>query len=162
MPVRSPAPRKLSARGVQACAAAVLVAFAITACTPVADTESAPEQPAVSVIEEIQDLGQVGLPTWPEILAAESDNGADTRYRMVMRLDANQLEEFLSQFPVGPAASDVPRSISVIAGPALDSAPNPLYLQNAISSTDGAFVREIIVDQRAPDEVYVHIAVFSV
>ena len=148
--------------GVQVAVAAALTAFAITACTPVADTETVPAEPAVSVIEAIQDLGQVGLPMWPEILDAESDSGADTRYRLVMRLDAEQLEEFLSQFPVGPAPSSIPRSMAVIAGPALDSAPNPLYLQTAIGSSDGTYIREIVVDERAPDAVYVHVSVFTV
>ena len=79
-----------------------------------------------------------------------------------MRLDDGQLEEFLSQFLLGPQPSDIPRSMPVIAGPALDSAPDPLYLQNGIDSTAGAFVREIIIDKRAPDETYVHISVYTV
>ena len=51
--------------------------------------------------------------------------------------------------------------MSVIAGPALESAPDPQYLQNGIDSTNGAFVREIIIDKRAPDETYVHISVYT-
>lgn len=49
----------------------------------------------------------------------------------------------------------------MIAGPALDSAPNPLYLQNAIGSPEGSFVREVIIDHRAPNETYVHISVYT-
>jgi hypothetical protein len=117
---------------------------------------------ALGAIEAIQTFGQFGLPLWPEILDIESDSGADTRYRMAMRLDDGQLEEFLSQFPLGPQPSEIPRSTPVLAGPALDSAPDPLYLQNGIDSTYGAFVREIIVDKRALNETYVHISVYTV
>ncbi|WP_084051822.1 hypothetical protein, partial [Mycobacterium avium] len=101
----------------------------------------------ISPIEAIQTLGQMGLPVWPEILDAESDAGADTRYRLTMRLDDGQLEEFLSQFPIAPQPSEIPRTMSVTAGPALQSAPDPLFLQNGIGSQDGAYVREIIVDK---------------
>jgi hypothetical protein len=152
-------------------ALALLMACMLSACSPVEGTRVGPAEPTGSAteaikelgaIEAIQTFGQFGLPVWPEILGIESDSGADTRYRLAMRLDDGQLQEFLSQFLLGPQPSDIPRSMSVIAGPALDSAPDPLYLQNGISSTDGAFVREIIIDKRAPDETYVHIAVYTI
>jgi hypothetical protein len=115
----------------------------------------------LSPIEAVQSLGQIGLPALPEFVAVYGDSGADTRYQIVMRLDDDQRDEFLSQFPIAPAPSEIPKSMPVIAGPALDSAPNPLYLQNAIGSPEGLFVREVIVDQRAPNETYVHISVYT-
>ncbi|PBD10492.1 hypothetical protein BI295_25245 [Mycobacterium avium subsp. hominissuis] len=124
--------------------AALLTACALAACSPVNEPRTEPAQPDISPIEAIQTLGQMGLPVWPEILDAESDAGADTRYRLTMRLDDGQLEEFLSQFPIAPQPSEIPRTMSVIAGPALQSAPDPLFLQNGIGSQDGAYVREII------------------
>ena len=142
-------------------ALALLMACVLTACSPVEGTRADPAEPTVSVLEAIQTSGEFGLPVWPEILGVESDSGADIRYRMAMRLDDGQLEEFLSQFLLGPQPSDMPKSMSLIAGPALESAPDPQYLQNGIDSTNGAFVREIIIDKRAPDETYVHISVYT-
>lgn len=158
-------------RGAPAAVAALLMACVLSACSPVEDarveraesTGSAIEEiQALGAIEAIQTFGQFGLPVWPEILDFESNSGADIRYRMAMRLDDGQLVEFLSQFPLGPQPSDIPRSMPVLAGPALDSAPDPLYLENGIDSTDGAFVREIIIDKRAPNEAYVHISVYTI
>lgn len=148
-------------RGWRVLLVALLATCALAACSPV-NERIEPTQPEVSPIEAIQTLGQTQLPLWPEILAAESDSGADTRYRLTMLLDDGQLDEFLSQVLLGPQPSDVPRTMSVIAGPALESAPDPLLLQTWIDSPDGGYVREIVVDKRAPDEVYVHIAVYTV
>lgn len=142
--------------------AALLTACALTACSPVNERQTESADPDISPIEAIQTVGQIGLPALPEILDADTDSGADTRYRLAMRLDDGQLEEFLSQFPITPQPSDITRTMSVIAGPALESAPEPLWLQNGIDSQDGGYVREIIVDKRAPDETYVHIAVYTV
>lgn len=157
-------------RDAPASLAALLIACMLTACSPAEGTRVEPAESTRSAIEAIQALGaveaiqtfgQFGLPVWPEILGVDSDSGADIRYRMAMRVDDEQLEEFLSQFPLGPQPSDIPRSMPVIAGPALDSAPDPLYLQNTTDSTAGVFVREIIVDKRAPNETYVHISVYT-
>lgn len=148
-------------RGMPTLFAVAFMSSVLSACAPVVDTAAAPAQSDISPIEAIKSMGQVGLPAWPEILGAESDSGADTRYRMVMRLDGGQLEEFLSQFLVAPQPSEVPRSMSVIAGPALGSAPDLRFLQTGLSSSDGAYIREIIVDTRAPDETYVHISVYT-
>lgn len=157
-------------RGALASLAALLMACVLSACSPVEDAPVERAESAGSAIEEIQALGaieaiqtfgQFGLPVWPEILDFESDSGADIRYRMAMRLDDGQVEEFRSQFPLGPQPSETPRSMPVLAGPALGSAPDPLYLENAIDSTYAAFVREIIIDKRAPNETYVHISVYT-
>lgn len=142
-------------------ALAAVVVGATVACTPVEQTRVEPVVPSISSIEAVRTLGQIALPIHPEIVGVSHDSGADERYQLVMRLDAAQREEFLSQFAVGPVPSAIPRSMSVIAGPALDSAPNPLYLQNTVASTDGRYVREIVIDERGPDAVYVHIAVYT-
>lgn len=140
---------------------ALVVMCAMSGCSAPDGRTSESGEP-MSPIEAVQSLGQLGLPALPEFVGFDSDSGADTRYQIVMRLDDDQLDEFLSQFPIAPEPSDIPKSMSVIAGPALDAAPNPLYLQNAISSPEGSYVREVIVDQRAPNETYVHIAVYTI
>lgn len=144
-------------------ATAPLVLGSAMACSAVDDANRVPASTAtpVSPIEAVQTFGQVSLPAVPEIIGIDTDSGADTRYRLAMRLDEAQYDDFLSQFPVPPAPSDIPRSTPVIAGPAMDSARSPLYLQSAVESPEGPFVREIIVDERAPDEIYVHIAVYT-
>lgn len=141
--------------------AALLAVCALAACSPVSERWAESAQSKITPIEAVQTLGQIRLPLWPEILDAESDAGADTRYRVAMRLDDGQLEEFLSQFLLGPQPSDIPRSMSVIAGPALESAPELLFMQTGIDSPGGGYLREIIVDKRAPGEAYVHIAVYT-
>jgi hypothetical protein len=114
--------------------AALPFACVLAARSPVEGTRAGPAEPEISPVTAIQTLGQIGLSLWPEILAFESDSGADTRCQMAMRLDDAQLDEFSSQFLILPQPSVIPRSMSVIAGPALDSAPNPLYVQDAIGS----------------------------
>ncbi|MBX9922189.1 MAG: hypothetical protein K2Y33_20545, partial [Mycolicibacterium frederiksbergense] len=71
--------------GMRVSLAALLTACALAACSPVNELRTEPAQSDVSPIEAIQTLGQMGLPVWPEILDAESDSGADTRYRLTMR-----------------------------------------------------------------------------
>jgi hypothetical protein len=107
-------------------------------------------------------FGEVTLPQGVQVLGTDTDSGRDTRYRLALRMTDAQLDEFLTQFPWTPEKSDIPKSTSVIAGPELGSAPDPRYGQDQIVTTDhGAVTRELIVDQRAPDEVYVHLSLYT-
>lgn len=108
------------------------------------------------------EFGDVTLPGGAEVLGADSDSGIDTRYRLALRMNTAQLRELLSQFKEQPQASEIPRATPVIAGPPLSDAPNPLYAQDRITTKAGRTVyRDIIVDERSPDEVYVHLAMFT-
>ncbi|MEV0671418.1 hypothetical protein [Mycobacterium sp. NPDC050441] len=108
------------------------------------------------------EFGDVALPAGSEVLGADSDSGIDTRYRLALRMTAAQLRELLSQFKEQPRASEIPRTTPVIAGPQLSDAPNPLYAQDRVTTTAGRTVyRDIIVDERSPDEVYVHLSMFT-
>lgn len=107
-------------------------------------------------------FGEVTLPQGVEVLGADTDSGRDTRYRSALRMTDAQLREFLARFPWEPAKSDIPNSMQVVAGPPLSSAPAPLYGQDQITTSDhGTVTREVVVDQRAPDEVYVHLSLFT-
>ncbi|GAS94015.1 uncharacterized protein RMCC_0981 [Mycolicibacterium canariasense] len=107
-------------------------------------------------------FGQVTLPPGVEVLGVDTDSGRDTRYRLALRMTGAQLIEFLAQFPWAPRKSDIPKSMQVVAGPPLNSAPAPLYGQDQITTTDhGTVTREVIVDERSPDEVYVHLSLFT-
>jgi hypothetical protein len=107
-------------------------------------------------------FGEVTLPQGVEVLGADTDSGRDTRYRSALRMTDAQLREFLARFPWEPAKSDIPNSMQVVAGPPLSSAPAPLYGQDQITTSDhGTVTREVVVDQHAPDEVYVHLSLFT-
>lgn len=104
-------------------------------------------------------FGDVALPAGLVVLGVDSD---DTRYRLALRMDAAQLRELLAQFEEQPHASELPRTTPVIAGPPLSAAPNPLYAQDRVTTKAGRTVyRDVIVDERSPDEVYVHLSIFT-
>ncbi|MDF3341497.1 hypothetical protein P3H80_29030 [Mycolicibacterium septicum] len=107
-------------------------------------------------------FGDVVVPPGVEVLAVDSDSGIDTRYRLALRTTAAHLPALVSQFTARPQPSHIPRTTPVIAGPELSTAPNPLYAQDRVTTKAGRTVyREIIVDERSPDEVYVHLAMYT-
>lgn len=108
------------------------------------------------------EFGDVTLPPGVEVLGTDTDSGRDTRYRLALRMTDTALRDFLGQFSETPRPSDIPKSTPVIAGPALSSAPDPRYAQDQVATaTHGTVTREIIVDERAPDEVYVHLSLYT-
>ena len=69
---------------------------------------------------------------------------------------------FLAQFPAQPRQSEIPKTIAVLAGPSLATAPDPLLLQDKVTTKGHKLVnREIVVDHRASDEVYVHLSLYT-
>lgn len=107
-------------------------------------------------------FGDVVVRPGVEVLAVDSDSGIDTRYRLALRTTDAHLPALVSQFTARPQPSQIPRSTPVIAGPELSTAPNPLYAQDRVTTKAGRTVyREIIVDERSPDEVYVHLAMYT-
>ena len=140
----------------------LLMSCAASACaTHDAARDGGAQKTAVSA-ETAAKFGEVTLPQGIQVLGTEADSGRGTRYRLALRMNDAQLEEFLSQVPETPQPSDVPKSTQVIAGPALSSAPAPLYAQDQIITQDhGTVTRELIIDRRAPAEVYVHLSLYT-
>ncbi|WP_286150244.1 hypothetical protein [Mycobacterium sp. ST-F2] len=107
-------------------------------------------------------FGDVTLPQGAQVLATDTDSGRDTSYRLALRMTGSQLREFLAQFPAQPRPSEVPKTITVLAGPSLATAPAQLFLQDKVTTKDHKLVnREIVVDERGPDEVYVHLSLYT-
>jgi hypothetical protein len=144
-------------RYLSALAVAVLTLCALSACS----TEAKRGGQKVSA-ETAAEFGEVTLPKGAEVLATDTDSGRDTRYRLALRMTAGQLREFLAQFPAAPRPSEIPKTIPVLAGPSLADAPAPLFLQDKVTTkAQRAVNREVVVDQRGPDEVYVHLSLYT-
>ncbi|OBJ45714.1 hypothetical protein A5630_13065 [Mycolicibacterium mucogenicum] len=138
--------------------AGFLMMCALSACA----TEVDREQNAPVSAETAAAFGDVTLPQGAQVLATVTDSGRDTRYRVALRLTDGQLREFLGQFPAPPRPSDIPKTMTGLAGPALSGAPEPLFLQDKVTTKDHKLVnREVVVDERGPDEVYVHLSLFT-
>lgn len=109
------------------------------------------------------DFGDVALPPGVQVLGTDTDSGRDTRYRLALRMTDAQLGDLLAQFSAAPRPSEIPKSTPVIAGPELSTAPDPRYAQDQVdTAAHGTVTREIIVDERAPDEVYVHLSLYTI
>jgi len=136
---------------------ALLMLCALSACS----TENR-EQKVPVPAETAAAFGDVTLPKGAAVLATVTDSGRDTRYRVALRMTDSQLRDFLGQFPAAPRPSDVPKTMTGLAGPSLASAPTPLFLQDKVTTKDHGLVnREVVVDQRGPDEVYVHLSLYT-
>jgi hypothetical protein len=108
------------------------------------------------------EFGDVTLPPAVEVLGTDTDSGRDTRYRLALRMTDAQLGGFLGQFSETPRPSDIPKSTPVIAGPELSAAPDPRYAQDQVVTAEhGTVTREIIIVERTPDEVYVHLSLYT-
>jgi hypothetical protein len=138
------------------------VLLMLCACsTPDAPRDRGDQKMPVSA-QTAAEFGDVTLPPGVEVLGTDTDSGRDTRYRLALRMTDAHLDEFLGQFSETPRPSDIPKSTPVIAGPDLSSAPDPRYAQDRIDTAEhGTVTREIIVDERAPDEVYVHLSLYT-
>lgn len=139
-----------------------VVLLMLCACsTPDAPRDEGDQKMPVSA-ETAAGFGDVTLPPGVEVLGTDADSGRDTRYRLALRMTDAQLDAFLGQFSETPRPSDIPESTPVIAGPELSSAPDPRYAQDRVdTAAHGMVTREIIVDERAPDEVYVHLSLYT-
>ncbi|WP_418002749.1 hypothetical protein ACNO8X_22255 [Mycobacterium sp. PDNC021] len=136
---------------------AVLMLCALSACS----TENR-EQKVPVPAEMAAAFGDVTLPQGAAVLATVTDSDRDTRYRVALRMTDSQLHDFLGQFPAAPRPSQIPKTMTALAGPSLASAPTPLFLQDKVTTKDHGLVnREVVVDQRGPDEVYVHLSLYT-
>ena len=140
----------------------LLMLGVLSACSTHEAARDGGEQKMPVSAEEAAKFGEVTLPQGIQVLGTDMDSGRDIRYRLALRMNDTELRAFLTQFPWTPEKSEVPKATEVIAGPALSAAPDPLYGQDQIITTDhGAVTRELIVDQRAPDEMYVHLSLYT-
>ncbi|KAA0120442.1 hypothetical protein CIW51_02855 [Mycolicibacterium sp. P9-22] len=139
-----------------------VVLLVLCACsTPDAPRDGGDQKMPVSA-QTAADFGDVTLPPGVQVLGTDTDSGRDTRYRLALRMTDAQLGEFLAQFSAAPRPSDIPRSTPVIAGPELSTSSDPRYAQDQVdTAAHGAVTREIIVDERAPNEVYVHLSLYT-
>ncbi|NKZ12908.1 hypothetical protein HGA11_18210 [Mycolicibacterium septicum DSM 44393] len=143
-------------RAAALCLLAAILLFT-TGCGPGANRPGTQVSPDTAA-----QFGDVVVPPGVEVLAVDSDSGIDTRYRLALRTTAAHLPALVSQFTDRPQPSQIPRTTPVIAGPELSTAPNPLYAQDRVTTKAGRTVyREIVVDERSPDEVYVHLAMYT-
>lgn len=139
--------------------AAVLIAACTTPGDPTPEDRGQGMQASAATAAE---FGDVVLPPAVEVLGVDTDSGRDTRYRLALRMTAAELPKLLSQFAQQPKASKIPRTTRVIAGPELADAPNPMFAQDRVTTKAGKSVtREVIVDERSPDEVYVHLSMYT-
>ncbi|WP_065054432.1 hypothetical protein [Mycolicibacterium fortuitum] len=64
--------------------------------------------------------------------------------------------------PAGITTSPNPAAVAAETGPQLSDAPDPRYAQDRVTTKAGPTVyRDVIVDERSPDEVYVHLSIFT-
>lgn len=139
----------------------LLMSCAASACATHDARDGGAQKSAVSA-ETAAKFGEVTLPQGIQVLGTDADSGRGTRYRLALRMNDAQLEELLNQFPETPQPSDIPKSTQVIAGPPLSSAPAALYTQDQVITEDhGTVTRELIIDRRAPTEVYVHLSLYT-
>ena len=140
----------------------LLLLCALPGCTTGDDARDEGGQGMPVSAETAAQFGDVTLPAGVQVLDTDTDSGRDTRYRLALKMDEAQLSQFLSQFPEPPRPSDIPKSTSVLAGPELGSAPAPRYVQDRVATAaHGTVTREIIVDERAPDEIFVHLSMYT-
>jgi hypothetical protein len=103
-------------------------------------------------------FGAVTLPAGAQVLGTDRESDREIQYQLVLRMNARQLVDFLGQCHERPELSEVPKYHTVLAGPPLSGAPNPLYSQDRVSTEDhGTIYRDVTVDERSPDEIHVHL-----
>jgi len=144
----------------------LLVAALALGCVLVAAcTGSDREEQAVSVsAEEAAAFGEVTLPAGAEVLGASTDGSIDTRYVLALRVNAAQLNELMaaSRFTTAVLPTDYGRDRTVVAGPPLSGASDLRYAQDRVDTADnGTVTREVFEDHRSPNEIYVHLFMFT-
>lgn len=141
-------------------AALALVCAGVTACTGSNDER---QTMPVSADEAAQ-FGEVSLPAGAEVLGTSTDGAIDTRYELALRVNTAQLDELLAKsgFTTEVAPSAYGKERRVIAGPPMSSATDLRYAQDRVDTTDhGTVTREVFEDHRSPDEIYVHLFMFT-
>ena len=139
---------------------AALTVMCATACTGSSDGRHA--MPASAA--EAARFGGVSLPEGAEVLGTSTDGAIDTRYELALRVTAGQLDELLAQsrFTAPVTSSDYGKERKVVGGPPMSSAPDLRYAQDRIDTVDHENVtRELFEDHRSPDEIYVHLFMFT-
>jgi hypothetical protein len=114
--------------------------------------------------EEAAEFGAMTLPAGAEVLGASTDGSIDTRYVLALRVNAAQLNELMaaSRFTTAVLPTDYGRDRTVVAGPPLSGASDLRYAQDRVDTADnGTVTREVFEDHRSPNEIYVHLFMFT-
>jgi len=114
--------------------------------------------------DEAAQFGDVTLPAGAEVLGTSTDGAIDTRYELALRMNATQLNELLtkSRFTTAVTPSEYGRDRTVVGGPPMSSATDLRYAQDRVDTADhGTVTREVFEDHRSPDEIYVHLFMFT-
>jgi hypothetical protein len=141
-------------------AALTLICAGATACSDSIDERQQTPVPA----DEAAGFGEVMLPAGAKVLGTSTDGAIDTRYELALRVDTAQLAELLakSRFTTPVTPSDYGRERNVVAGPPMSTATDLRYAQDRVDTADyGPVTREIFEDHRSPDEIYVHLFMFT-
>lgn len=139
---------------------AVLALVCAAACT--GSTEERKAMPVSAA--QAAEFGEVTLPDGVDVIGTSTDGAIDTRYELALRVNAAQLADLLakSRFTTPVTPSDYGKDRKVIAGPSLSTATDLRYAQDRVDTPDhGTVTREIFEDHRSPDEVYVHLFMFT-
>lgn len=138
----------------------LVAAICATACTGSNDGR----QPTPVSAAEAARFGGVTLPAGSEILGASTDGAIDTRYELALRVTAAQLRELLatSHFTTPVTSSVYGKDLEVVGGPPMSTATDLRYAQDRVDTVDHEGVtRELFEDHRSPDEIYVHLFMFT-
>jgi cell division protein FtsN len=79
-------------------------------------------------------------------------------------VNAAQLHELLAKsgFTAPVTSSDYGKDRAVVGGPPMSSATDLRYAQDRVDTVDHqGVVRELFEDHRSPDEIYVHLFMFT-
>lgn len=138
----------------------VLVVLCATACMGNVDGR----QPTPVSADEAARFGGVTLPAGAEVLGTSTDGAIDTRHELALRVNNAQLQELLtkSHFTAPVTPSDYGRQRQVVGGPPMSNATDLRYAQDTVDASDHEKVtRELFEDHRSPDEIYVHLFMFT-
>jgi hypothetical protein len=139
---------------------AALSVICAAACTGGVDDRHATPVSA----DEAARFGGVSLPDDVEILGASTEGAIDTLYELALRVTAAQLHELIakSHFITPATSSDYGKDRPVLGGPPMSSATDLRYAQDRVDTIDHqGVVRELFEDHRSPDEIYVHLFMFT-
>lgn len=143
----------------------ILLVVALTVICAAACTGIKDERHAMPVsADEAAQFGGLSLPDGAEVLGTSTDGAIDTRYELALRVNAGQLHELLakSRFNAPVTSTDYGKERKVVGGPPMSSATDLRYAQDRIDTVDHETVtRELFEDHRSPDEIYVHLFMFT-
>lgn len=112
-------------------------------------------------VAEAEAFGRISISTGVQVLRVRMDHGIDTSYRVVLRANESDVRTMLrnSVFTAPFRPVPDPSTLMVIAGPPMSSATNVKQAQDHVENP--WVYRDIVQDTRSPEEVYLHINLFT-